>query len=192
MRVSTLASADQLRVIHVKRCASAQSICECRNAQIERKKSVNTNLVQAFTVKLIEPTTAEEFEKYFELRWKILRKPWNQPRGSEQDSHEKNAYHIMAVTNEQTIGVARLEFVQPHSAQLRYMAVDDLYQGQGTGHCILKHIEEYARQNHIHILFLNSRENSTGFYQKMGYKKAEKTHVLFGCIQHFRMVKILI
>ena len=31
------------------------------------------------------PRTADELERYFELRWQVLRDPFQQPRGSERD-----------------------------------------------------------------------------------------------------------
>ena len=34
------------------------------------------------------PQNPEEFERYRDLRWRILRAPWNQPRGSELDEIE--------------------------------------------------------------------------------------------------------
>ena len=30
------------------------------------------------------PQTPEEFERYRDFRWRILRAPWNQPRRTEQ------------------------------------------------------------------------------------------------------------
>lgn len=48
-----------------------------------------------FVVK--QPKTKEDFEKYYDLRYRILRKPWNQPRGSEKDELEKESFHIMVL-----------------------------------------------------------------------------------------------
>ncbi|VAW59750.1 hypothetical protein MNBD_GAMMA11-1159 [hydrothermal vent metagenome] len=142
-------------------------------------------------MKLIEPATPEEFEQYYALRWLLLRKPWNQPRGSEQDDQEKYAYHIMAIENRQATGVARLEFPQTHLAQLRYMAVRDSDQLKGTGRNIIRHMEKYALSRSINMLFLHARENAIGFYEKMGYQQIEKSYVLFDTIRHTKMRKIL-
>ncbi len=142
-------------------------------------------------IQIISPETKAEFQQYYNLRWRILRKPWGQPEGSERDKDDDHCYHIMAIKNDIIVGVARLEFPEKNSAQLRYMAVDDLYQGRGIGLCILQHMEENARQKGVHNLFLNARENALGFYEKRGYKKKEKTYILFDCIQHFKMTKVL-
>lgn len=144
-------------------------------------------------MKLIEPKNPQDFEKYYELRWRVLRKPWNQPQGSEQDLEENGAYHIMAIENGQALGVARLQFPaeDPASAQLRYMAVDESSQGKGIGRCIIEHMEQYARQHDAKHLFFHARDNALGFYQKLGYRTDKESYLLFGSIQHYQMSKSL-
>jgi len=142
-------------------------------------------------ITLQEPQTPEDFEKYFELRWRILRKPWGEPKGSEQDEQENNAYHIMAVTDNKVVGVARLQFPEQATAQLRYMAVDDEYQGKGIGRAIIEHMEQCAKSNSAKELFFNARDNALGFYEKLGYHFIAKTYLLFGTIQHYKMSKKL-
>jgi len=140
---------------------------------------------------LRSPETDSEFEKYFELRWRILRKPWNQPKGSEQDSDEDSSYHLMAIENDQVIGVARLQFTNNNSAQLRYMAVDNVHQKKGIGKSIINHLETYAKQHGAHELFLNARDNALIFYTRLGYEIMGKSYLLFNSIQHYKMSKKL-
>lgn len=144
---------------------------------------------------LIQPKSDTDFEKYFELRWRILRKPWNEPQGTEQDTEEESSYHIMSVVDSQTIhrptGVARLQFIEPTIAQLRYMAIEDTLQGKGIGKAIVKHMEAYAREKNATQLFLHARENAVGFYAHLGYETIEPSYLLFDCIQHFKMQKTL-
>ena len=42
------------------------------------------------------PQTDAEFEAYFELRWRILRKPWGEARGTEVDELEDTTTHVAA------------------------------------------------------------------------------------------------
>jgi len=140
---------------------------------------------------LCSPKTNAEFEKYFELRWRVLRKPWNQPQGSEQDAEENNAYHLMATENDKVIGVARLQFTNNNSAQLRYMAVDNNHQNKGIGRSIVKHMEAYAKQHEANELFLHARDNALMFYKKLDYELTEKSYLLFNSIQHYKMRKKL-
>ena len=140
---------------------------------------------------LYQPKTEKDFQQYYHLRWRILRKPWGQEEDSDRDSNDENYYHIMAVINGNTVGVARLEFPDNGFAQLRYMAVDDVYQGYGIGRKIVDHMEQYSKENNVHELFLNARENAVGFYEKLGYQVTGKSYLLFDSIQHYKMLKSL-
>ena len=142
-------------------------------------------------MKIISPKTEQEFQQYYNLRWRILRKPWNQAEGNERDDNNDSYYHVMAVKKNIISGIARLEFPTKKSAQLRYMAVEESYQGQGIGRCIVKHMEQYAKEHNANELFLNARENAVGFYEKQGYKVIEKSYVLFDSIQHYKMIKTI-
>lgn len=142
-------------------------------------------------MKITTPQSNKDFKQYFDLRWRILRKPWNQPKGSEQDLEEDNSYHFMVVDNHMVIAVARLQFPQIHSAQLRYMAVDDTYQKKGVGRHIIEHIEQFSRTLEAKEIILNARENALGFYEKLGYINIEKSYLLFDSIQHYKMKKTL-
>lgn len=142
-------------------------------------------------MQLSQPETAEEFAQYYELRWRILRKPWGQPRGSEQDMEETSSYHLMARDGQQVAGVARLQFPTNETAQLRYMAVADAWQGKGVGRQIVSHMENIARQQGAHQLFLHARNNALGFYRKLGYEIVEPSYLLFDSIQHYKMQKNL-
>ena len=142
-------------------------------------------------VTLTQPETDQDFQQYYNLRWRILRKPWGQTEGSERDITDVNCYHIMAVINGDVAGVARLEFTDHGFSQLRYMAVDDIYQGKGVGRSILDHMEQYSKENNAREIFLNARENALGFYEKSGYQITEKSYLLFDSIQHYKMFKIL-
>ncbi len=140
---------------------------------------------------IVEPSTPEDFDKYFELRWRILRAPWKQPKGSEQDIEESRCYHIMAVDEDLVVGVARLQFPEEAIAQLRYMAVDRRYQNKGVGRKIITHMEGIAKKNNAEQLMLHARDNAVGFYQKLGYVITEKSYLLFDSIQHYKMNKTL-
>lgn len=43
------------------------------------------------------PKTDQELESYFHFRWAMLRKPLNQPQGSEKDGYDTYAHHQMVV-----------------------------------------------------------------------------------------------
>jgi GNAT superfamily N-acetyltransferase len=140
-------------------------------------------------VDIRQPKTAEDFENYYDLRWRILRKPWNQPKGSHRDEHEERAIHIMACMGNKTVGVGRVHFNSPGEAQLRYMAVETSYQGKGIGSLVLRQLEKRARKQGAKYMLVNGRENAVRFYKKNGYTLVGDAPTLFGCIKQSRLRK---
>lgn len=138
-----------------------------------------------------QPETDSEFERYYEMRWRILRAPWKQPRGSEKDDIEEFSHHIIACTAENDIvGVGRLQFNSSDEAQIRYMAIEPVHEGRGIGRLIVAALETIALENERRIIVLDAREPAVGFYQRLGYEVTEKSYLLFECIQHYRLEKI--
>ena len=144
-------------------------------------------------MKIIEPTTSEEFKKYYNLRYEVLRKPWGQPPGSERDEEEETSIHRMIIDNTtgNALAVGRLQFNSEDEAQIRYMAVADDLQGKGLGSQIISALENVARGKGIQRIILSARGNALQFYKSNGYAIVEKTHLLFGEIQHWLMDKEL-
>ena len=140
-------------------------------------------------VVLKQPESPEEFKSYFNLRWRILRAPWGEPEGSEVDEMEDQCFHIMATNNGHVMGVGRMQFNTEDEAQIRYMAVEKEYEGNGIGRMIVNTLEQQARKKNVGTVILDAREPAVGFYQKLGYKIEKKSYVLFNEIQHFRMTK---
>jgi GNAT superfamily N-acetyltransferase len=137
-----------------------------------------------------EPLTPDEFQRYYDLRWKILRAPWNQPRGSEQDEREQSSYHLM-VTNDRhdVVAVGRLHFNSICEAQIRYMAVAVGQQRKGIGTRLLEALENRAVALGADRIKLEARETALGFYLRNNYRPEGPGHVLFNTITHVSMTK---
>lgn len=141
-------------------------------------------------MQIVVPQTVEELEGYYELRWRLLRQPWKQPRGSEKDQHEDEAVHAMIIdSSDNIIGVARLHQIDNTTGQIRYMAVTKEFQNQRVGTALLNYLEEYAMKTGLHKIRLNAREPSVAFYQKQGYCVVGDGHTLYGNIHHQIMAK---
>lgn len=136
------------------------------------------------------PQSVEEFAQYYQLRWQILRKPWQQALGSEQDEHELHSIHRMIINEAgKVLAVGRLEQCAEQQGQIRYMAVCETAQGQGLGQQILTELELLASKLGMTEVMLNARENALGFYQKLAYQQHGRSHVLFGHVNHYKMTK---
>jgi predicted GNAT family N-acyltransferase len=144
-------------------------------------------------MKIIEPSTADELKRYYELRWKILRAPWNQPRGSEQDELEHSSRHIMVVdSNRAAIAVGRLHFNSIREAQIRYMAVAVEQQRKGVGTRLIAALEQRAVELGAACVVIDARESALRFYRKQGYEPQGPGHTLFNSIAHVKMRKGLV
>ena len=134
--------------------------------------------------------TPAEFRQYYDLRWKTLRAPWNQPRGSETDRLDADSTHVMAVDHAHgVLGVGRLHFSTIGEARIRYMGVATDYRGKGIGTLILFTLEEKAIRLGATRIVLDAREVALGFYRKHGYVAIGPGPMLFNRIAHVRMEK---
>src|SRR5687768_7799827 len=116
------------------------------------------------------PQNEEELRKCFRLRWEILRKPWDQPRGTETDELEHEALHIMVIDDGKVLATGRAHFINPELAQVRYMAVASAEQGKGLGGKLLQALENEVRKKGGIRIMLNSRSNAIDFYSSHGYR----------------------
>ena len=74
--------------------------------------------------KIIEPETEVELEKYFNLRYEILRKPWNQPVSSTKDEWEGQSIHVLMLDEKnEAVACGRLQLNPNEEGQIRSLAV---------------------------------------------------------------------
>lgn len=139
------------------------------------------------------PASPNDWECYYELRWRVLREPWLQPRGSERDDRETDSFHI-AIWDDRgaAVAVGRLHLNSSVEAQVRYMAVDHRWSRQGLGTRILEVLEHKAHALGATRVTLNARLEAQPFYHRHGYHRSGPAETLFGSIPHDVMVKNLV
>ncbi|MDZ4665658.1 MAG: GNAT family N-acetyltransferase [Bacteroidota bacterium] len=136
--------------------------------------------------------TTEEINKIIDLRYDILRKPWQQSKESASDGHEDAAHNAFVQDDKgNAIACGRLQANDATTGQIRYMAVANGMQGKGLGKLILKALEGKAKELKLKKIELQARENALEFYKANTYILKEKTHLLFDVVQHYLMVKEL-
>ncbi len=147
------------------------------------------NVTNNFTIR--SPQSDLDFQRYYQLRWKILREPWGQPKGSEKVPEENEFYHIMAEQDDDICGVGCIRFITDDTAQIRFMGVAPTYQNQGVGKAILTELEQYAAENNCKKIKLFAREIAVPFYLNSGYTIIGDGYTLFETIHHKVMEKAL-
>jgi N-acetylglutamate synthase-like GNAT family acetyltransferase len=139
-----------------------------------------------------QANTKQEVDTIINLRDKILRQPWGQPKETATDNLEEtsiNAY--IADDTENIVACGRLQENENKIGQIRFMAVDNSQQGKGFGKNIVEFLEIKAKELHLNKIELQARENAVKFYESMGYTIKEKSFLLWGQIQHYLMEKSL-
>jgi ribosomal protein S18 acetylase RimI-like enzyme len=138
------------------------------------------------------PKTPEEFQRYRDLRWKILRAPFNQPRITEQDDAGTKDYPIMVCEVDGfPIGVGRAHFISEGEAQIRSISVEPEWEGKGIGTIVLKELEKIVVAKGARRIIIHARNSAIEFYKKFGYKSLEPSYRLFGEIEHTLMEKTI-
>ena len=142
-------------------------------------------------IEVSQPKTKEDWDQYFLIRWETLRKPWNQPKGSELDSSDDTSIHRMIMVDEKIVGVGRIHLNSSNEAQIRFMGVSDPYRKLNLGSKLLAELEKIAIQKNAKKVILHSRDYAIPFYESNDYLIVKKTYLLFDEIQHYLMEKIL-
>tara|TARA_Y100001936_G_scaffold50647_1_gene49190 strand:+ start:189 stop:626 length:438 start_codon:yes stop_codon:yes gene_type:complete len=137
------------------------------------------------------PKNEDEFNEYDLFRWRLLRKPIGKTIESLKDEYEDQSFHLIGVIDNQIVACGRLHFIDDSKAQIRYMAVDEKYQGKGLGSSILSLLESHAKKNNADKVILNARDHAIKFYAAAKYKILKKYHGSDTGIPHTTMTKDL-
>ena len=142
-------------------------------------------------IEIRSPKTASEWQDYYDLRYRVLRKPLNQPLGSEKNEGDITGEHFALYENGHLKAIARLDISEPKIAQVRFVAVESDTQGKGYGKLIMTATEEKAKKDGNEKMILHARDYAVKFYEKLNYQLIEKSYKLFDVLQHYLMEKKL-
>ncbi len=140
-----------------------------------------------------QPKTRDEFKAYYELRYRVLRKPWGQVRDTEKDDYEPISQHFMAVDEEteNIVGVVKIFEKEQGVGWFSHLAVDRAYQKAGVGRMLINAVENQARENGFERLGCMSRVNTTKYFEKYGFQVEGLPTQYFGTTQVLWMEKTL-
>ncbi|WP_133470687.1 bifunctional GNAT family N-acetyltransferase/hotdog fold thioesterase [Paraglaciecola marina] len=143
--------------------------------------------------KIEDPTSEQDYEEYFAFRWKMLRAPWNFPKGSEKDEYEQVSEHRLIRNSQgEVIAIGRVHMNTAEEAQVRHVAVEKDYQGKGLASMLVSSLESVARAEGAVRIVTNSTQVSIPFFQSVGFEIESETPKELGEQQRQQMVKRLI
>jgi N-acetylglutamate synthase-like GNAT family acetyltransferase len=124
-----------------------------------------------------------------DLRYAVLRQPWNKPKDTATDDLELSSINAFIEQDGCVIACGRLQDNTGGVGQIRFMAVDANYQGKGLGKLIVAKLETEAKRIGLTTIELQARENAVEFYKSQGYVVKETSFKLWDIIQHYLMTK---
>ena len=131
-----------------------------------------------------------EYHQMVKLRDAILRKPLGLTFTPDDLEKEKDNILIAAFEEDRMLGCCMLVEENPSVVRLRQMAVLYDLQGKGIGRALMNFAENLARDRGYKKVVMHARDNSIGFYEKVGYKiKGDKFIEI--TIPHYVMEKEL-
>jgi len=139
------------------------------------------------------PYTKDDFKAYYALRYRVLREPFGQAKGTEKDDFEPISQHFMAIddTTGEIVGVVKLFEKEEGVGQFSHMAVLETRQHQGIGQILINTVEDASRVTGFKVLGAMSRLTSTKYFEKFGYRITGLPAHYFGTTQIVWMEKPL-
>jgi N-acetylglutamate synthase-like GNAT family acetyltransferase len=139
------------------------------------------------------PTTREDFKNYYGLRYRVLREPFGQAKGTEKDDFEPISKHFMAIDDQtgEVVGVVKLFEKEPGVCQFSHLAVHETHQHQGIGRLLMDTVENVARKDGYKVLGAMSRLTTTKYFEKFGFHVQGLPAHYFGTTQVVWMEKNL-
>lgn len=119
----------------------------------------------------------EHRDEVMDLRWRVLRKPYGLPRGTEADEYEahSSAMHAATFVDGRIVSTARIHHPDdtPDALCVRFVATEPAYRGQGLGREAIERIESLVipRFPQVARVILNAKTSAATFYEGLGYTR---------------------
>jgi predicted GNAT family N-acyltransferase len=137
------------------------------------------------TFKIVE--NEKELEDAFSVRRTVFIDEQNVPAEEELDQHEDEATHFVLYHEGSPIGAGRFRFIDGYGKVERICVLKEARK-TGAGKRIMNGIEEYALEEDIRKLKLNSQTHAIPFYAGLGYEVVSEEFLDAG-IPHKTMIK---
>ncbi|MCP1491021.1 GNAT family N-acetyltransferase [Peribacillus frigoritolerans] len=119
-------------------------------------------------VKIAE--NSQELENAYMIRRKVFVQEQNVPLEEEIDEYEKDSTHFVLYDEQhQPIGAGRFRIID-NIGKVQRICVLSSGRKNGAGAMIMNAIEEYAIQQEVPQLKLDSQVHAIPFYSKLGYE----------------------
>jgi predicted GNAT family N-acyltransferase len=138
--------------------------------------------VRDLEIKLVEDK--EEFIQAMEIRRIVFIEEQDVPLELELDRLDSEAEHVIAYLDNEPIGCARIRINK--YAKLERIAIIKNYRGRGFGRQLTNFLIDYCRKKKVDEIYIHSRADTSGFYQKNGFNMRGESFYEAG-VEHIEM-----
>ena len=136
-----------------------------------------------------EARTREEVEQALGLRLRVFCDEQGVDRAAEQDGHDDDAIHLLALEGGRLVGTCRL-LVDGGAVRLGRNAVASGDRGRGIGTALLRAADDVAAATGAVRIRLHAQRGALKLYERSGYVALGETFLEEG-IEHVTMEKRL-
>jgi predicted GNAT family N-acyltransferase len=134
-------------------------------------------------------------EDIIDLRDRILIRGTHRISADFEGDREAETRHYGAFEDQTCVACVSLmksEWEGTPAWQLRGMAVEEGWQGQGLGRKLLHFLEADVRASDgPNIMWCNAREPAVAFYERMGWSTASERFIIEDVGPHLKMVRMM-
>ncbi|PKM51922.1 MAG: GNAT family N-acetyltransferase [Firmicutes bacterium HGW-Firmicutes-7] len=146
-------------------------------------------MLEGVIIKEIE-FSSEQYKTALEIRNQVLRKPHGLSIYEENLTTDAKSIHISAYYDNEMIGTLVMTEINEEKIKMRQVAVEPKYREQNVGKQLVLYAEDFARAIGYKKIVLHAREESVGFYERLGYTKLGSSFIEV-TIPHYKMEKAL-
>lgn len=121
----------------------------------------------------IRPAHSEDIPVLYALVNEYARRGWLLPRSVEEIAATLPDW-VVAEVGGRIVGCGSLVWMSPTLAEIRSLAVEEAYQGNGVGGAIVQTLVERARSAGARTVFALTR--AVPFFERLGFTVAEREH----------------
>ena len=133
-------------------------------------KSIRFVAMSKFSYRLVENDS--DLEGAFEVRKEVFVEQQGILETLVFDDLEAEAMHMIVAHGEQTIGTARVRFLDTGEAKLERMAVLKAFRDRGIGKGIISFMAKELTSRRVEKIVLHAQHEVVGFYKKCGFEES--------------------
>jgi len=130
----------------------------------------------------------EAFSEIQEIRRLVFQEEQGVAPELDFDGLDETAEHLLAYLDNQSVGTARIRYLDGQIAKIERLAVLPKTRGQGIGKKLMEKALEMTAQQEVKEVVVSAQDYVKGLYQQLGFEQIGEKFAEAG-ITHVKMIK---